>query len=262
MVIETPSNALDYDELSKYGYGYLATPIMNAGGRFEMYKLLGMSAPEMKRREKKETPEIVIDRSGATDKARYSGLKMGLLDDDAIGEALAQSQEKAKVGESLRPKLVEEDYVVPFADQPKSRKSNTDWTAEKLDAQIKRRSEWAQKERARVVIKDPYENLEMNQPEKVFSFSTTLLAATAFGRATPAFLSSVTGLIDDPSSLISALQVPAGAFLLGSVVSSVFCAVTAAGKNRSPPIWWFKGLTGGPFSVRQLVSLSDLKESS
>ena len=83
--VENPPNAFDYDELAKYGYGNLATPIMKAGGRFAMYELLGLDAPAVKSKPKQlSAPDLVIDRTGESDPGRYSGLKLGqVLDDDA-----------------------------------------------------------------------------------------------------------------------------------------------------------------------------------
>lgn len=90
---------------------------MNAGGRLEMYKLMDMEPPVLPQRLKPKTaPKLVIDRKGESDPARYSGLKMGqVLDDEAMARALEEANRKKKQGESLRPKLVEETYVMPFA---------------------------------------------------------------------------------------------------------------------------------------------------
>ncbi len=117
-IIEEAPDIFDYNELSKYGFSYLATPIMNAGGRREMYSLMGLPEPAISNRIKKpkKVPKLVIDRTGETDRARYSGLKVTqIIDDDEMGKRLAEVQEKTKKGESVKAKLVEEDYVMPFA---------------------------------------------------------------------------------------------------------------------------------------------------
>jgi hypothetical protein len=90
---------------------------MNAGGRSEMYKLMDMEPPPIPDRVKpKSAPKLIIDRTGETDKNRYTGLKMGqVLDDEAMGKALEEAFKKKQRGDRLRPKLVEEDYVMPFA---------------------------------------------------------------------------------------------------------------------------------------------------
>lgn len=90
---------------------------MDAGGRREMYNLFGMIPPPLRNSSKpKKVPKLVIDKQGATDKARYSGLKMGqVLNDDEMAKALEVAQKKEKAGKRLRPKLEEEDYVQPFA---------------------------------------------------------------------------------------------------------------------------------------------------
>ena len=118
LVIERAPDVFDYDELSKYGYSGLVKPIMDqVGGRRAVYDLMGMEPPPLVGPPpKKKVPKLMIDRTGEDDKARYTGLKMGqVLDDDVMGEALAAANEKAKEGKDLRPKLVEESYVQPFA---------------------------------------------------------------------------------------------------------------------------------------------------
>lgn len=82
-----------------------------------MYDMLGMERPPPPKRLKpKSVPKLVIDRTGETDQGRYKGLKMGqVIDDDTMAKALEQAQQKSKAGERLRPKIEEEDYVMPFA---------------------------------------------------------------------------------------------------------------------------------------------------
>ena len=117
VIIEEAPEVFDYDELTQYGFGYLVTPIMNAGGRNRMYTLMDMPIPPPKKKtKKKKVPKLVIDREGNSDSARYSGLKMmQIADDEEMGRQLAEAQKKKKAGERLRPKLIEEDYVQPFA---------------------------------------------------------------------------------------------------------------------------------------------------
>ena len=89
---------------------------MEFGGRRAVYELMDMEAPPLPGPPpKKFSPKLVFDRTGEEDKARYTGLKMGLLDDDAMAEALRRAQERSKKGERLRPVLQEESYVQPFA---------------------------------------------------------------------------------------------------------------------------------------------------
>jgi hypothetical protein len=117
-VQENAPEIFDYDELEKYGFGHLATKIMENGGRREMYQLMDLPEPATPKRltAKNSAPKLVIDRTGETDAARYSGLKiLQALDDDAIGKALEAAALKVKTGESLRKRLVEEDFVMPYA---------------------------------------------------------------------------------------------------------------------------------------------------
>jgi hypothetical protein len=90
---------------------------MNMGGRRAVYDLMDMEPPPVVAKLKKKTaPKLEIDRTGANDPARYSGLKMGqVLDDDVMAQALQRAQERRKMGQSLRPKLQEEEFEKPFA---------------------------------------------------------------------------------------------------------------------------------------------------
>lgn len=117
-VIERAPDVFDYDELSKYGYSNLISPIMGlVGGRRSVYEMMGMEAPPLLGPPpKKRARKLKFDRTGEDDNARYTGLKMGqVLDDSTMGEALERANKKAKQGKELRPKLMEENYVQPFA---------------------------------------------------------------------------------------------------------------------------------------------------
>eukprot|EP00980_Cylindrotheca_fusiformis_P013580 scaffold3479_cov106-Cylindrotheca_fusiformis.AAC.1 len=116
-ILDRIPNVFDYDELTKYGYSSLITPIMELGGRRAVYELMDMQPPPLQAPPKKKSaPKLVIDRTGEGDKARYSGLKMGqLLDDDLMAEALERARKREKEGRELRPKLMEEEFEKPFA---------------------------------------------------------------------------------------------------------------------------------------------------
>jgi hypothetical protein len=118
LLIEQAPNVFDYDELSKYGFSHLVTPIMKLnGGRRAVYDLMEMDPPPLTGPPpKKSAPELKIDRTGEEDKARYSGLKMGqVLDDSTMAGALEMANKRVKEGKELRPRLMEEFYVRPFA---------------------------------------------------------------------------------------------------------------------------------------------------
>lgn len=267
-VVEVPANAFDYSELEKYGYSYLSTPIMEAGGRLAMYDLMGLEKPALKRPKKANTsaPSIIIDRTGETDKARYSGLKLGqILDDDMQANALVEAERKAKQGESLRPKLIEEEYERPFADvRNTGPKEQPYWTAERLDEWGKQKGKSlaeAKRLREEALVADRMESLDLELPQRLFSILTGLLIATAFGKSTPTFLSKTLNIVSDDqqlSSLLDLIKVPALALLLACVGSSVLCGMQASGKKRNSIVWTVKGLLGGPLSVTQLRGLPTL----
>ena len=88
---------------------------MESGGRLEMYRLMGLVPPAHPVENKKTVP-VIMDRTGQSDKGRYSGLKMKLVTDDSLMEqALLQANEKARAGQRMRSMIEEEDYQQPFA---------------------------------------------------------------------------------------------------------------------------------------------------
>ncbi|KAG7342013.1 hypothetical protein IV203_007105 [Nitzschia inconspicua] len=267
-IIEQAPNVFDYDELTKYGFSHVVTPIMKLkGGRRAVYDLMGMDPPPLLGPPpKKSAPELKIDRTGAEDKARYSGLKMGqILNDVAMAEALEKANKKAKEGKQLRPKLMEEEYVRPFSEKRNTGPRQTpDWTPERLDEYAKmqgRAQSWARRAKLGEFVKDPFESLDSPIEFRLYAVLTAWFVAFSFGRATPAFLRDVVGSWSDPDihSLTDTLQVPALALALASMGSSIICgALLAPEKNRSVLVWAVKGFFGGPLAVRQLRELDEL----
>ncbi|KAL9182794.1 hypothetical protein ACHAXT_004073 [Thalassiosira profunda] len=264
-VQEDAPEVFDYDELTKYGYGNLVTPIMERGGRRAMYQLMDMPEPAIKERltKKKSAPKLVIDRTGETDDARYTGLKMSAaMDDDAMGKALEEAAQKAREGKSLRKKLVEEDYVMPYAadNTNKGPRQTPLWTPEKLDEAGKKAGEaqaWARKARMGELKKDPFEVLAVEGELRAYSVFVAIAVALAYGNATPRALSMI-GLGEDAS--LDFVRIPALALLAAGVGSAAVNAVALAPpKRRSSFVWGLKGLMGGPLAVRQLRELEDLK---
>jgi len=272
VIVEEPPNPLDYDELTKYGYGKLVTPIMNAGGRNAMYQLLDLEAPVVKRKRTVVTaPPLVIDRTGANDPAAYQGLRLGqVLDDAQQAEALQRVQQKIANGERPAASQMLEQvqaFERPFSDKRNvGPKQTPDWTVERLDEwgrQQGRVQAWARAAREGAFVRDPAESTDsLTSPQRVFSVATVLLATLAFGRATPGLVSM---LVETDQArggglegVRSALQVPAAALVLASLGSSAVCALTAPTKNRSRYVWTVKGFLGGPLTVRELASLPTL----
>jgi len=264
-VREDAPNVFDYEELIKYGFGYLVTPIMDAGGNRKMYPLMDMTPPPIPERSKpKSAPKLVIDKTGENDQARYTGLKLGqVLDDDEMGRALQQAYEKQEKGESLRPKLPEEEYVQPFADKRNvGPKQVPDWTPERIDEQAKRTGEaiaWARRAKAGEFQKDPDEALAVEGGLQAYCMLTALTVAFAFGRASPSAL-RLLGFSDSSAhGLLDTLQVPALALAVASLGSGIVSSIILApGKNRNPFVWGVKGLAGGPLAVLRLRGLEPL----
>jgi len=265
-VNEEIPDIFDYDELTKYGFSQLVTPIMNNGGRRAMYQLMDLPEPAPRKKVKKKVsaPKLVIDRTGETDKARYSGLKISqAMDDEAMGRALQEAADKVKRGESLRKKLVEEEYVMPYADNTNKGPRQTPlWTPEKLDEAGKRAGEaqaWAKKARLGELKKDPYEILAVEGELRFYSIIVAMTVSFAFGRSSQQALSMV-GISSGSDELIEFLQIPALALLVAGLGSGLVNAlVFAPTKKRSGFTWGVKGLMGGPLAVRQLRELDDLK---
>ena len=264
-VREEAPNVFDYEELIKYGFGYLVTPIMDAGGNRKMYPLMDMPPPPISERAKpKSAPKLVIDRTGESDQARYTGLKMGqVLDDDEMARALQRAMEKQKKGESLRPKLVEEDYVQPFADKRNTGPAQVpDWTPERIDEQAKKTGEaiaWAKKAKAGQFKKDPDEILAIEGALQAYCMASALTVAFAFGRASPSALKLLGWTDDAAHGLIDAVHIPALALLVASLGSAVVSSIVLApGKNRNGFVWGLKGLAGGPLAIFRLQGLEPL----
>ena len=265
-VIEDIPDVFDYTELEKYGCGYLVEPIMDNGGRVQMYALMNMTVPPPKDRIKpKVVPKLVIDRKGENDQARYTGLKVNqLLDDDEFGRKLEEAQRKSKEGKSLRPKLMEEDFEVPFKDRRNTSPMQTpDWTPERLDEEGRRAgmaASWARKARAGEFKNDPFELLSVTGRIQLYSIITSLWTAFAFGNSTRAMLNILNISSSDADSLLNLAQGPALVFLISSLGSSVACGFfVAPKKNRSAFTWFIKGWAGGPLSLLQLKDLDSLK---
>lgn len=257
-----------------------------------MYKLMGMEQPKMKIKKKKKVPKLKIDRTGESDPARYSGLKMGqVLDDDEMARALEEANRKKRQGESLRPKLEEESFVKPFAgtyartqhelairvncispcphtlyiiidSKNIGPRLTPDWTPEMLDEEGRKRGRaqaWARKARAGEFVKDPHETLTIDGAIQLYSILVYLLTAFAFGRATPS-LFELLHAEDIANSVQQLAQVPALVAVLAAVGSCVVnSAILAPERNRSQFVWAFKGLVGGPVAVAELRSLDTLQ---
>jgi hypothetical protein len=264
-IIEDAPDVFDYTELERYGFGYLVTPIMNAGGRIEMYNLMGMVVPKPKARIQlvKKVPQLVIDRDGKNDEARYSGLKVSQIMDDAeMGRKLEEAIRKQKEGKELRKKLQEEKFEAPFADKRNiGPKLTPDWTPERLDEEGRRVGQamaWARKARAGEFKKDPYELLNIEGRLQIYSVITTPFVAFSFGNATKKMFEILNLDTNAMDGLLDILQPVALAIVMASLASSIFCIVQAPVRNRSAFVWAIKGYAGGPLAVLQLKSLSPL----
>ena len=233
------------------------------GGRRAVYELMGMEAPPPTPIKKVvEVPKLVIDRKGEDDDARYSGLKMGqVLDDEAMAQALARANEKAKKGESLRPKLKEEEYELPYADQRNiGPRLTPDWTPERIDEYTKKQGkaiDWARRARLGEFVKDPLEVLDLNAWMRLYLALSVMEISLAFGQSTPKFLDMI-GVSDAPA-LLALLQVPALVLTAANIGSSIFCgAVLAPPLNRDASVWYLKGFFGGPLAVLELRNANAL----
>ncbi|KAL3823792.1 hypothetical protein ACHAXA_011579 [Cyclostephanos tholiformis] len=262
-VQEDAPEIFDYDELIKYNFAHLVTPIMENGGRRAMYQLMDLPEPAAPARvtKKKSAPKLVIDRTGETDEARYSGLKMTqALDDDAMGKALEEAARKVREGESLRKRLVEQDYVMPYADNTNKGPRQTPlWTPEKLDEAGKKAGEaqaWARKARMGALKKDPFEALSVEGELRLYSIFVTVIISCAYGNSTPKALDMI-GLASN--DLVPFKNTALALILAGLGSAIVNSAGLAPPRRRSSVIWGLKGLFGGPLAVIQLRELDVLK---
>ena len=265
-------NVLDYDELTKYGYGHLVTRIMKIGGRNKMYEVMDMDIPAIKPKVVKTAPKIIIDR-GENGKS-YQGLKLNqVFDDNMQGLALQNVQRKIEMGQRLTASNEEfleeiENFELPFADKRNvGPKQTPDWTVEQIDEwgkQQGRVESWARNAKLGAYINDPMESFDtIDVSQRFYSIISSFLTAIAFGNATPKLLNWVNqrGTSDGNEVVISndvltILQIPSAILLLAALGASIYCGSQAPKKNRSIYVWCLKGLLGGPFTIQQFASLS------
>ena len=236
---------------------------MEMGGRKAVYELMGMVPPPPPPKKKLlQVPKLKIDRTGEDDQARYSGLKLGqIMDDDTMAIALAQANEKAKRGQRLRPKLMEEEYEIPYADKRNTGPKQTpEWTVERIDEYTKRQGkaiDWARRARQGEFVNDPLEVLDLDTTKRVYMVLTIMETALAFGRSSPQLLDMLG--VSVSSGLLTALQAPALVLTVANVASCIFCGFfEAPPKNRSGAVWAIKGFLAGPLTVLELRSAEAL----
>ena len=236
---------------------------MENGGRLAMYKLLDLPVPAIKvtPASSQTAAEIVIDKLGETDSGRYSGLKMGLLDDSAMAEALARAQKKQKEGIPLRSQIAEETFVGTYKDKRNvGPRMTPDWTPERVDDELSRQGaaiSWARQAREDRLMKDSAESLDLDVVQLAYSVVTALLIAVSFGKATPAFLTmiGIEGASNETQGLLDILKVPTIGLAAASAASSFLCRTKASEKKRDQIVWMIKGILGGPITIRQLQEL-------
>ena len=254
-------NILDYDELTKYGYGHLVTRIMKIGGRNKMYGIMNMDIPAMKPKVVKTATKIVIDRDVGKS---YQGLKLNqIIDDNAQGMALQNVQRKIELGQRLSASSEEfldeiENFELPFADKRNVGPQQTpDWTVEQIDAwgkQQGRVESWARNAKLGAYVNDPMESFDtIDLSQRFYSIIASFFTAIAFGNATPTLLYWINLSKND---LLTILQIPSAILLIAAFGSSIYCGSQAPKKNRSIYVWSIKGLLGGPFTIQQFESLA------
>jgi len=237
------------------------------GGRRSLYALMDLPLPPVSDRikpKKFSASTLVFDRTGEGDEGRYTGLKVTqILDDEEMGRKLEEVRLKEMKGESLRKRLIEEDYDQPFSDKRNTSPPQTpEWTPAMLDEEgIKagKAIAWARAARAGEFQKDPYERLNIEGRLQVYSILTIAVTAFAFGKATPSFLSAVLedGVVFNGLGLLQGL---AYVLVLNAVLAGALCGgVVAPQKNRNGFIWGVKGLAGGPLAIVQLRGLDVLR---
>mmetsp|Transcript_17808 Transcript_17808/g.26346 ORF Transcript_17808/g.26346 Transcript_17808/m.26346 type:complete len:349 (+) Transcript_17808:70-1116(+) len=244
-----PPEVFDYSELVKYGFGYLVEPVMEAGGRLEMYKLMDMEVPDTSIEFTESSQEIVWNKDGASSlgEDRYKGLKMNtLLNDDLLGQQLQESQERKK----------ESGNQTDGSRKNKANNKNTYWTSERIDEYAKEQGkiyDWARESKSGRFVKDPNEVLAIDGPLKLYSIVTSLFVAVAFSRSTTNFV--LVNVLGNSGELQETLTVPALVIIFANVGSAVFNFLQAPKKGRGSLIWAMKGLAGGPLSITQLRNL-------
>ncbi len=136
------------------------------------------------------------------------------------------------------------------------------WTPEKLDEAGKKAGQaqaWARKARMGELKNDPFEALAVEGELRYYSIFVAIIAAVAYGNATPRALAMI-GLGPEDGILLDLIKIPALALLAAGLGSGLVNAVVfAPPKRRNSFVWGIKGLMGGPLAVRQLRELEELK---
>jgi hypothetical protein len=265
-VIRKTSNVFDYDELTKYGYSGLITPIMQAGGRAAMYRLFQLPVPASDLRKRDD----ISDDDGTIElldvQRQFQGASL-LNREDAIAAALAAS--------AKRPDSPPVGPAVASDSASKIQQAFT--TAQRLDVELARgagrASSWAaakrkEREKTKKVRTENamYESMDsLSTPQRVFSVVTWSLVALAYGQASPQFFTQVLPVAPSPaalSELLESLQVPATALLVTSLGSAVACGFMAQTKGRNLGSWAVKGFLGGPLTIRQLRDLQPIVDAT
>lgn len=264
------NHALNYDQLAQYGYSHLATPIMQAGGRYTVSRALGIEppvAPPPKDVVVASSPLInSTTNSDVSATSNYPGLQLGLLLDDAAqAQALEQARQQQSEQKSTVPDAIQ-NYRQPFADKRNVGPRQTpDWTPERIDAwaqQQGRVQAWARAAREGAYVQDPAEQWDaLNGWQRGYSIVTAVCTAVAWGRSTGALLEmegDAAVVAAAVSVLLPILRVLASGLLVGSLGSAVFASQQAMEKNRNGAVWAVKGWLGGPFTLREMGNLRSL----
>ena len=185
----------------------------------------------------------------------------------ALENANKKSKELKTSGETkttLRPKIQEEMYEVPFSDgRNTGPKWTPNWTAEQLDEEGKRRGQaisWARKAREGEYATDPYEALRVEKEQRLYAIFASLFISITYGKSTSTFLTSTVGLDSTKvQPLLELLQYPALAVVLAAFGSCGVNWFMAREKKRNGFVWAVKGFMGGPISIMELKNLNDLE---
>jgi hypothetical protein len=259
-----PPDVFDYDELDKYGYGKLATLMMQAGGRLQFYQYFGLDTPvappvkDVYYADENSVPILLAA-------PKYTGLQLGLLqDDDAQGQALERARQNKKTKTDNEAPQKTQSLLTQRGRKTSGGAALTapkgEWTVERLDAWSRQQKElqvWANRERERKIQADVVENFDSLGMGKLVSVVTALTTALAFGRSTPVLYMLLQR--DDDAAELAVVRVLAVALLIVSAGSAAYCGSVAPTLQRSRTLWTIKGLLGGPVAVRQLQSADRLQ---
>lgn len=178
--------------------------------------------------------------------------KQAMMDKDARSQASEQASKSKMLNGARKKQTLRSNASIVNKNESGGGSSEESFRAPGLPEELKGPTAW----QAPTPLEGaaPPQPLLLNLPQRVYAVAVVACCALAYGHGTSDALER--GYI---SSDIPATAETASLFLVGlNIVSAVLGASIAKNKNRSVPLWAFKGSLAGITSVLELKGLPDI----